>query len=317
MKPLAECLELIQGKSLEEFTREHPYPVLIGLGVIAAELQRNPAKAAGTMFVNLGSVADGGEDPFMNQVCNIAKVSYETPADGVYIGSGTENDIPIPDSSISKSHAHFLVSAEGCALVDHGSTNGSYLNGLRSEPGVPTPVRGGDIVTLGRFSFTYYDALSFAKLLAVQAMAKGRARPAPRVPPRPVATQGAAARPNGATGPARPATPGAAAAQVPWSQAPSGQAPGRPVAGRPPMEQPAQPWTPAANPPPADWQQRAVGRIPPGGVGGAPAGSFSAPGQPGRPVQGAPQVPAQPVPVSWFGRLMLRLSNWLRRMAGG
>ena len=348
MKPLAECLSLIQGRSIEEFTQENPSPVLIGLGVIAGELQRNPAKAAGTMFLNLGGAAGGAEsDQLVNQTFNIEKVSQDVPADGVYIGSALENDIVIPDSSVSKSHAHFVIEGDECALIDHGSTNGTFVNGTRVEPNRPHRLKGGDILTIGRFSFTYYDALSFAKLLAVQAMARGRKRNRPRTP----ASSRRAAAPGGSTGgitsgrveraPHRAGTD-----HRPHAGGPPGHVPGQP-AMRPPrthppgeaghqrtptgpsrFEQRVSAWgaaaQPASNPPEDSGSAGAYPRH------GAPAHGYDARNdQSGRhprheqpmEAQGGHLMPDESLPAvqkprSWFARLMLRLSNWLRKMAG-
>lgn len=340
MKALAECLELIQGRTVEDFSRENPTSVLIGLGVITGDLQRNPKQAAGTMFINLSSSAEGASEqgPLFNMVFNIQKVSREVPPDGVYFGSGTENDLVVPDSSVSKTHAHLIQTSDGWSLVDHGSTNGTYINGSKVEAGVPQPLKGGDILTIGRLSFTFYDAVSFAKLLFVQAMAKVRARPStPRTPgaARLAATPGrtSVATPGGvrATAPAPALSPNQSGAQAPWAQSLDADASGARSTG------------PAAGQPLQDWQQRALGRIPVGGVGSsspgvtttggaagasgvhAPAGSGHGgttqpmtPAQPGSSVQPSASsgVPAGP-PASLFKRLMLWISNFFQRLAGG
>lgn len=349
MKPLAECLDLIQGKSVEDFTREYPHAVLIGLGVIAGELQRNPKQAAGTMFLNLSGAPEGGDQgPLVNLVFNVAKVSREVPSDGVYIGGGTENDLAIPDSSVSKSHAHLLPHGDGWALVDHGSTNGTYINGTRAESGMPLPLKGGDILTMGRLSFTYYDAMSFAKLLFVQAMARGRSKSAPRTPgaARATATPGRSNLPPTPNTPNRAAMASSQAAQpAPWNQSMDvdAAAPRSPEGAR----TPAQP----------EWQQRAVGRLPQQGAP-FPNGNTVPPSQqpahfsggqqathqtgPHAPVQ-APQgygnqggaqgvrstggqvggaasqnMPAtQPRPTSFFQRVMLKVAQFFQRLAGG
>lgn len=350
MKPLAECLDLIQGKSVEDFTREYPHAVLIGLGVIAGELQRNPKQAAGTMFLNLSGAPEGGDQgPLVNLVFNVAKVSREVPSDGVYIGGGTENDLAIPDSSVSKSHAHLLPHGDGWALVDHGSTNGTYINGTRAESGMPLPLKGGDILTMGRLSFTYYDAMSFAKLLFVQAMARGRSKSAPRTPgaARATATPGRSNLPPTPNTPNRAAMASAQAAQpAPWNQNMDIDAAGPRVSdgGR----APAQP----------EWQQRAVGRLPQQGpafpngntlppsnqqvapyAGGQPATHQTGPQTPvqmppGYANPGAAQnvrstgghgggmaaqnVPAtQTRPASFFQRVMLKVAQFFQRLAGG
>jgi hypothetical protein len=311
MKPLAECLELIHGKKLEEFIQEHPFPVLIGLGVIASELQRNPTKAAGTMFVNLSAMPDQDDDSTnLNQVFNIEKVSAQTPPDGIYLGSGLENDICIPDSSISKTHTHFILSGSECSLIDHGSTNGSFVNGAKVPPNEPLVIKGGDVLTLGRISFTYYDATSFAKLLAVQAMARSRTRRPPRTPgsvrttptSRKAPTIGSRSHPDA----------------LPWAQ----QTPGENIRRTGVIQTPREPttWKPGG-PPSGEWRQRAVGRIPRGqpGAQDQPQSALRTGRRTAADETGVPSSPNLPVvkkKKSWFARMLLRLSRWLQRLAG-
>ncbi len=300
MKPLAECLELIRGKKLEEFVQEHPHPVLIGLGVIAAELQRNPAKAAGTMFVNLSAMP--GEDevsPQLNQVFEIANTASVSGKE-ILIGASRENDISIPDSSLSKTHAHFVFEGTDCYIVDHGSTNGTFINGARVEARTPSILKGGDVLTLGRLSFTYYDALSFAKLLVVQAMAQGRTRRTPRTPG---SVRSTPTSRSGLT-----VKPGSSPPVAPWARRP--QAGNVRTTGV--VRQPADPspWRPAGTSS-GEWHRKAVGTAPRGQLGGTDVSR--------QPAVGDNQVrlPARPRQKSWFARLVLRFARWLQRIAGG
>lgn len=345
MKPLSECLDLIQGKTNEDYARENPHAVMIGLGQIAGEMQRNPKQAAGTMFLNLSGAPEGGASgALVNMVFGVIKTSRDTPDDAVYIGSGPENDLPIQDSSLSKTHARLLSNGSGWSLVDSNSTNGTYVNGMKVEAGLPQPLKGGDIVTLGRMSFTYYDAASFAKLLFVQAMARNRTRSTPKTP----GAARASATPGRSTMPPTPATPGgvrstqpnmsAAAAPAPWSQGLDGDLAAR--AAEPKT-------TPVSQPP--EWKQRAVGKLPVAEHGIPPATSptsqpgFSAGGtqppahmqasavppsmtttQPMAPLTRppveaapAPVLPAVPEPTSLFRRLMLKVAQFFQRLAGG
>ncbi len=299
MKPLAEYLDLIQGKKLEEFVQEHPHPVLIGLGVIASELQRNPAKAAGTMFVNLSAMpGDDERSPQLNQVFEITGADGRS-SDQILIGSAPENDISIPDSSLSKNHGHFVFKDSECYVVDQGSTNGSFINGSRLEPNTPSLLKGGDVLTLGRLSFTYYDALSFAKLLAVQAMARGRGRRTPRTPGSARLTP---------TSRLPTATPGGTPQAAPWARKPTGNIRSTGV-----VQQPSgpSPWQPGGGPPSGEWRQRAIGTIPPGQPGASTRTTGQGSGQPGT------NLPAHPPRKSWFARLLLWIARWLQRLAGG
>ncbi len=62
------------------------------------------------------------------------------------LGRAPSNDICLPDSRASREHAR-ISEAEGRFLIhDLGSSNGTYVNGVRLEPGTPRPLAEGDEV---------------------------------------------------------------------------------------------------------------------------------------------------------------------------
>ncbi len=62
-------------------------------------------------------------------------------------------DEVISDSSISRMHCKIVKDQIGIALIDLGSTNGCYHNGLRISPQKKTYIEEGDEVKLGRICF--------------------------------------------------------------------------------------------------------------------------------------------------------------------
>ena len=57
-------------------------------------------------------------------------------------------EIFLPDVTVSREHARFAVDESGLAMTDLGSTNGTYVNGLRHEAGRLTQ---GDELMIGKF----------------------------------------------------------------------------------------------------------------------------------------------------------------------
>src|SRR5947209_15287371 len=57
-------------------------------------------------------------------------------------------EIPINDNSVSRRHAEFRFTEHGWRLTDLGSTNGTFLNGMRLGSG-PYPVKVREVVTFG------------------------------------------------------------------------------------------------------------------------------------------------------------------------
>jgi len=81
-----------------------------------------------------------------------AETSFPLTRDTYTIGRHRNNDIVISDPKVSSFHARIDRSAEGFALVDLKSRNGSYLNGKRIETAV---LKTGDEVRMGTARLAY------------------------------------------------------------------------------------------------------------------------------------------------------------------
>ena len=62
-------------------------------------------------------------------------------------------DKVLSDSSISRIHCRFVSDGDRVAVIDLGSTNGSYRNGIRLTPQKKTYIEEGDEIRLGRVCF--------------------------------------------------------------------------------------------------------------------------------------------------------------------
>ena len=68
----------------------------------------------------------------------------------VVIGRGSSADVRLPDPSVS--HRHATVQAKGTEYViaDEGSTNGTFIGGVRIAPRTSRVLRSGDMIRVGR-----------------------------------------------------------------------------------------------------------------------------------------------------------------------
>lgn len=68
----------------------------------------------------------------------------------VVIGRGSGSDVRLPDPSVSTRHATIRVTGNDYAIVDEGSTNGTWVGGVKLHPQSPRVVKPGDLVRVGR-----------------------------------------------------------------------------------------------------------------------------------------------------------------------
>lgn len=78
--------------------------------------------------------------------------------DRLTVGRGHENDIDLADGSVSKAHGHVERTASGLALVDHGSRNGSKVEGRALVKDQPALLSDGDVLHIGNVKVTYLSA---------------------------------------------------------------------------------------------------------------------------------------------------------------
>lgn len=78
-------------------------------------------------------------------------------ADEVSSGRHPHSDIFLDDVTVSRRHAVFVRDADGYAVRDVGSLNGTYVNRERIEVAVLAP---GDEVQIGKFRLVFYRGRS-------------------------------------------------------------------------------------------------------------------------------------------------------------
>jgi pSer/pThr/pTyr-binding forkhead associated (FHA) protein len=84
-----------------------------------------------------------------------SEASGEAPSltfdgDRVVLGRSVGCDVRLPDPSVSHRHATLRANGAEYSLLDEGSTNGTFVGGIRLEPRTPRIVRSGDKIRVGR-----------------------------------------------------------------------------------------------------------------------------------------------------------------------
>ena len=156
--PYEALIQDAQQLSLEEFRRK------FGDGFLLATATRVYSRRTETtteLLLGTETADPSARTADLGITVYPLRPSPTSPGTLATLGRGFGHDVTIPDASISRFHA-FVKQEDGVFLIqDADSTNGSSVNGS-SVPtrgtGVPTPLRPGDNVRLGRMEFTFVDA---------------------------------------------------------------------------------------------------------------------------------------------------------------
>lgn len=81
---------------------------------------------------------------------------YHLTGEVTVIGRGSEADIVIPDTGVSRKHVKLEVTDFGTILTDLGSTNGTFVEDQRVKE---VTLLDGNAITIGRTTIMYWDGL--------------------------------------------------------------------------------------------------------------------------------------------------------------
>ena len=104
-----------------------------------------------------------GVEPVALEV--VKKPASNPFAFGITVGHAENNDIVLPDRSVSRFHAWFQPTEEGLALADAESRNGTFVNGERLDPKVPLLLPDHAQLVFGEIPMEFHYPESFAAFL--------------------------------------------------------------------------------------------------------------------------------------------------------
>jgi hypothetical protein len=114
-------------------------------GGISIVLERNNNLSEG--ITEIDSVGVKGENVAWTPVVDIAGKRHTLTRSRTVIGRGSDADITVDDSSISRKHVEILWDGKRAEVNDLGSTNGSLLNGERVDQ---APLAPDSVIDIGR-----------------------------------------------------------------------------------------------------------------------------------------------------------------------
>jgi hypothetical protein len=167
-----------QGRSITEHSAErassgirfyhaaHPWNALVGLRVLGEPARMKRVSSRPTLVVDLGNTDVGLEGTLRDRVWFVCRHVDGPRLHGISVGRSMDNDVVIPDYSISMRHCEFLEDPEGLRVVDRGALNRTRVDGELLQANTPLLLRDGQSITLGRFEFQFLLNPTFLQRLA-------------------------------------------------------------------------------------------------------------------------------------------------------
>ena len=159
---LDEYVRELKKDGETDFRARYASPVLVVIKT-GAPAQQNEAASENTVMAS-STGWRMQEMSLLNRVFPVAKGTFALPGP-ITLGRTEGNDIPIPEESVSKRHCLFEVDADGVRVTDCASTNGTSIDGKSLPPNAPAPLKGGETLDAGNFSFLFHTADSFVAYL--------------------------------------------------------------------------------------------------------------------------------------------------------
>lgn len=168
-KHIDEYIKLCRDLGPKEFAIRQGTAVLLGLGVVGTLAEDGERGGAQTFLASLDMDAQETKS-LHRRVWRIEKARFGPETKSIRLGRSSENDIIIPEYSISHRHCEFVRTPEGeHRILDLGAHNGTLVNGVKLQPHALTVLESEDEVVIGRYLFEFLDARTFNTRVAVMA----------------------------------------------------------------------------------------------------------------------------------------------------
>ncbi|MCA9661811.1 MAG: FHA domain-containing protein [Myxococcales bacterium] len=147
VRSLSECLRDV----LSDDDEAQPHPVLLH---VMTQVEYWAKQTVRTMALADSSPVATTENRWRSPSLLVLKISPRPGSrapEQIVVGRTARADVCLPYPRISKHHAHFREVDGALELVDNGSTNGTYIDGVRLEEGVPVALPPDCIIHFGKY----------------------------------------------------------------------------------------------------------------------------------------------------------------------
>ncbi|MSP25058.1 MAG: FHA domain-containing protein [Myxococcales bacterium] len=154
------------------FNVQYRGSVLVGCGMSAKVVERPFRWRRRTLgAVDLEQLAPIAS--IVDRVWRVRKDPGAQRGGNITAGQGGDNDIVLPEYTVSTQHCAFLFDASGMSIMDMGSLNGTKIDGVLIEPLVGVRLKDKAVVTLGRLCLEYLMNPSFIEIVKAISLRAG------------------------------------------------------------------------------------------------------------------------------------------------
>jgi hypothetical protein len=161
--PQPDYVQLAVASTRRAFVSAMPYTFMVSDGTlsrVAGPVRTMPLDRIDVTTEDIPTTSTSSSDRHARAFMALAiRKVHDTFPNMITVGRTANNDLVVPDVSVSKFHAFFKVTPKGFELADAGSKNGTWVAGKELAPrGEALPVKLGDRLRFGRIEFTVVDA---------------------------------------------------------------------------------------------------------------------------------------------------------------
>ncbi|MBN2493023.1 MAG: FHA domain-containing protein [Deltaproteobacteria bacterium] len=163
MKSIGDYLESAQSLAPEAFANEHGQAFLVHHG------SRAGFKDSGALKTIVSDAVTGPETP-LNPKRDFVAFGLKFPEgdEPLWLGRSDDNQVAVPDDSVSVVHAFITHRPDGFFIQDTNSRNGTKVNDTHVPPqgeGKPVKLESGCRLRLGDVTLTFLNAGDFQNLV--------------------------------------------------------------------------------------------------------------------------------------------------------
>ena len=166
-----ECTEYLIGRHITKFVQEVRWPLLVGKDLFQGDFIKKTLGGINATFRFQAAEEQTDNQKMFAKAVYVLRQNEQNQGletKWISVGRSSRSDITINDYAISKQHAGFVRKGNLYYVSDLGSTNGVIVNEQKVALHQEVPIKLGQVVHFGRFSFLFVHPVYYYCMVYVQ-----------------------------------------------------------------------------------------------------------------------------------------------------